>query len=355
MWFTEVIKQSVLITGLVMVMMILIEYINVSSKGTVLKQLQNKPMLQILISALLGLIPGCSGGFVVVSLYAHNLVSFGALIAMMIASVGDEAFVMLAMIPETSLLLFAILFVMAIVAGFLTDRFIHRIPGPFSPEHFVVHEHESGKHENLQIRGSIRDNFSPLRWRRLVLILGLVLFSASIVFGLLEHDHDAHEHTQNLLFSERWLNLTFAGLSLLTFVLTLFATNHFIEEHIWEHVIKHHFPKIFMWTFGTLVVIHLLMNNIDMHTWIREQFWLVLPVAILVGIIPASGPHLIFVTLFASGVIPFSILLANSIVQDGHAGLPLLAETKKGFFTAQALKIILALAVAVAWQLIYSW
>jgi len=355
MWFPEVIKQSVLITGLVMVMMILIEYINVTSKGKALRRLQNRPALQILISALLGLVPGCSGGFVVVSLYAHNLVSFGALIAMMIATVGDEAFVMLAIIPETSLILIALLFVLAIVVGFITDRFIRRIPGPFSPEHFVVHDQEDGKHENLQIRGSIRDNFKTVRWRRLILILGLILFSVSIAFGLLEHDHHEHEQAGNLLFSERWLNLTFAGLSLVTFVFTLFATNHFIEKHIWDHVIKHHFLKIFLWTFGTLLIIHLLMNNIDLNTWIRDQFWLVLPVAILVGIIPASGPHLIFVTLFASGVIPFSILLANSIVQDGHAGLPLLAETKKGFFIVKALKITLALAVAVVWHLIYSW
>ncbi len=79
-----------------------------------------------------------------------------------------------------------------------------------------------------------------------------------------------------------------------------------------------------------------------------------LPVAVLVGLIPASGPHLVFVSLFASGTIPFSILLANSIVQEGHAGLPLLAETKKGFVIAKALKIVLAVTVASAIQLIYS-
>lgn len=353
MWLPEVIKQSVFITGLVMVMMILIEYINVTSKGTTLRQLQKRPALQILISALLGIIPGCSGGFVVVGLYAHNLVSFGALIAMMIATVGDEAFLMLAMIPETSLVLFAILFVLALITGFLTNRFIQRIPGPFSPEHFAVHKEESGKPEEIQIWGSMRHNFRPLRWRRLVLFLGLALFAASIAFGLLEHDH--HSPGQDhLIFSEKWLSLLFAGLSLLTFVFTLFATNHFIEKHIWDHIVKQHFLKIFLWTFGTLVVIHLLMNNIDLNDWIREQFWIVLPVAILVGMIPASGPHIIFITLFASGSIPLSILLANSIVQEGHAGLPLLAETKKGFFIAKALKIILAVAAAAASRLIYS-
>ncbi|HPJ82380.1 MAG: arsenic efflux protein [Bacteroidales bacterium] len=354
MWLTEVIKQSVFITGLVMVMMILIEYINVTSKGTALRRLQNRPALQILISALLGIIPGCSGGFVVVSLYAHNLVSFGALIAMMIATVGDEAFLMLAMIPETSLLLFAILFVLALISGFLTDRFIRRISGPFSPEHFAVHKEEQGKQEEFQIWGSLSHNFKPLRWRRLVLFLGLALFAASVVFGFLEHEHHSHGQDQDLIFSERWLNLVFAGLSLLTLVFTMFATDHFVEEHIWDHIVKHHFLKIFFWTFGTLLVIHFLMNNIDLNDWIREQFWIVLPVAILIGMIPASGPHIIFITLYASGSIPLSILLANSIVQEGHAGLPLLAETKKGFFVSKALKIILAVAAAAATRLIYS-
>ena len=43
------------------------------------------------------------------------------------------------------------------------------------------------------------------------------------------------------LFSERWLNLVFAALSLVTLGFTLFATNHFIREHVWNHIIKHHF------------------------------------------------------------------------------------------------------------------
>ena len=60
MWMIEIIKQSILITGLVMVMMVFIEYINVSSRGAALEKLQNKPLLQIVLSALLGVLPGCS-------------------------------------------------------------------------------------------------------------------------------------------------------------------------------------------------------------------------------------------------------------------------------------------------------
>ena len=78
MWMIEIIKQSILITGLVMVMMVFIEYINVSSRGAALEKLQNKPLLQIVLSALLGVLPGCSGGFVVVSLFTHNLFPLSA-------------------------------------------------------------------------------------------------------------------------------------------------------------------------------------------------------------------------------------------------------------------------------------
>jgi hypothetical protein len=55
---------------------------------------------------------------------------------------------------------------------------------------------------------------------------------------------------------------------------------------------------------------------------------------------------MIFVTLFASGLIPFPVLLANSIVQDGHAGIPLLADNKKSFVYAKLIKCALALVVS---------
>ncbi len=74
-------------------------------------------------------------------------------------------------------------------------------------------------------------------------------------------------------------------------------------------------------------------------------FVIMLFLAILIGIIPESGPHLIFVTLFAEGMIPFSILLASSISQDGHGSLPLLAESKKGFLYVKSVNMIVALVV----------
>ena len=68
-------------------------------------------------------------------------------------------------------------------------------------------------------------------------------------------------------------------------------------------------------------------------------------VAVLIGMIPESGPHIIFVSLFAGGVIPFSILIANSIVQDGHGSIPLLAESGKSFIIAKLINVAVGLVV----------
>jgi len=51
--------------------------------------------------------------------------------------------------------------------------------------------------------------------------------------------------------------------------------------------------------------------------------------AALIGIVPESGPHLIFVMMYAKGIVPFSVLFTASFVQDGHGMLPLLSYSIK--------------------------
>jgi hypothetical protein len=149
----EALKNSILITGLVMIMMILIEYINIHSHGESFRKLRNSSVKQVFLAAALGLVPGCVGGFAVVSLYTHKLLSFGALVAMMIASSGDEAFIVMAMIPKTALLLFALLFVIGILAGLVTDKFVKKQVAPFNPEHYEIHQDccDTYKHSKTNI------------------------------------------------------------------------------------------------------------------------------------------------------------------------------------------------------------
>lgn len=68
-------------------------------------------------------------------------------------------------------------------------------------------------------------------------------------------------------------------------------------------------------------------------------------VGALVGLIPESGPHLIFVTLFAQGLIPFSVLLTSSIVQDGHGMLPMLSYSLKDSIKLKAFNFVIGLTI----------
>ena len=117
-------------------------------------------------------------------------------------------------------------------------------------------------------------------------------------------------------------------------------------------MVKKHLPRIFLWTFGALLVMQLLESHLDVHAWIHDNTLLVMLIAVLIGIIPESGPHLIFVTMYASGTLPFSILLASLIVQDGHGMLPMLAISRRGFLVVKGINIIIgALAGWLVWYL----
>jgi hypothetical protein len=56
---------------------------------------------------------------------------------------------------------------------------------------------------------------------------------------------------------------------------------------------------------------------------------------------------MVFVTMFAGGMIPFSVLLTNSISQEGHALLPLLSCSVRDALTVKAMKLVLAMVVGI--------
>jgi len=142
-----------------------------------------------------------------------------------------------------------------------------------------------------------------------------------------------------------WRRITFAIVSLVGIFIIGTVPDHFLKEHLWGHTIKKHLGKIFIWTFAAFFLIEILLPYLDLDHWLESNLWIVLTVALLIGIIPQSGPNIVFITLFAGGYIPFSILLANSIVQDGHGALPLLAESRKSFIYMKAINVGVGLLI----------
>ena len=404
----EVLRNAVLITGLVLIMMLMIEYCNIGSHGSLFARLKSSGINQVLIGTLLGLVPGCIGGFAAVSLFTHKLLSFGALTAMMIASSGDEAFVMLATMPLKALLLFAILGALAIVTGLVCDRYLFKEQNfAFCPDGYEIHkEHDSSIASPFRL-SSYKDALRRPSRERLLLLAGIALFVVALLSGFAGHDHAGHDHAghdhaghqeaalhqevalheevahnhelheeaahnhalhghathqeslQEIieerhlstftlhLLDEEWMNCLFAIMSIVTLLFTATAKEHFIKEHLWHHVIKRHLLSIFLWTLGGLAVCQIGVQYLNIEEWVSSNMIFVILLAVAVGIIPESGPHLVFVTLYLNGIVPFSVLLANSISQDGHTALPLLASSRKTFLKAKAVNIVIGAVVGI--------
>jgi hypothetical protein len=249
-------------------MMLVIDFLDVKTRGRLREFVRGGLWRQYTTASFLGATPGCLGAFMNVTLYIHGFLTFGAIVAGMIATSGDEAFVMLAQFPKQALILFAILFILAIPLGWLTDllaKRLHIVPCKDCDLHKI--------HAEEKVRG------------------------------------------------------------------------HYLKEHVWNHMIKRHIWRVFLWTFFALLVVQSGLNYWHLESFVRENMGLVLILSVLVGIIPESGPHLIFVMMFANELIPFSVLLASSIAQDGHGLLPLLSYSIRDTLLIKIFNIGAALLV----------
>ena len=227
--FVDVFKEAIEVTLFVLVMMIAVDFINVKTKGKLEAILRSgRKWKQYFVASLLGSAPGCLGSFAGVSLYIHGMISFGALTGLMFATAGDEQFIMLAMFPKTALIMFGILFLLGIAAGFLTD--------------YVVKKFNIKTCSDCEIK----------------------LY------------HPGKE-----------------------------SYKHYFKDHIWAHIIKGHLLKIFLWTFGALLIVDYGTTLIDLESITSEHVLLLLVLSAFIGIIPESGPHLNFRNAFCERFNPF--------------------------------------------------
>jgi hypothetical protein len=105
--------------------------------------------------------------------------------------------------------------------------------------------------------------------------------------------------------------------------------------------------KVFLWTFGVLLIIEYATTFINLKEISAQYSFGLLVVGALIGIIPESGPHMIFVMMFAKGLIPFSVLLTSSIVQDGHGLLPMLSYSVKDSLYIKIFNFVFGLIIGI--------
>jgi hypothetical protein len=312
-----ILKHTFLVITFVFSMMLIIEFLNYFTAGRWKNLFFKNKFKEYLFCSLLGLVPGCLGGFLVISLFSHGIVGLGALTAALIASSGDESFIMLSLIPKHFVYLSLILFVVALCFGYLTDFFIKNKKVNFC---------------KVPINNDCKLIFSKSFNKTKYIFLSIYLAIIFLISLLLDKHH-----------IETYFIL---AANIITFILLCFAHTHFIKEHIINHLVKKHLITLSIWTFIAFLAVHLIIEHVHLHHFIENNPKLMILIASIVGVIPESGPHIIFTELFSKSLIPFSILLANSISQDGHASILLFAESKKTFFKVKLINLIAALIIA---------
>lgn len=338
---TGVLTRALIISVFVFVMMLLIDYINVISKGKMRKIVSRKRRGQYITASFLGSTPGCLGAFMNVSLYVHGLLSFGAITAGMIATSGDEAFVMLTMFPRQAVLLFVLLFVLGIVGGWLADRIAHVFNIRPCQECELHEVHEKDKKHYFQ-PSVLRDfpKISPLRYLLILFFVGIIVLNISGMFG-----------------PQKWQQpekIILISLSSIAILISATVSKHYLYDHVARHIIKEHIWKVFLWTFFALFFIEIGLQYWNLQGIIAGNIAWILVISAIVGIIPESGPHMVFVMMFSQGLIPFSVLLTSSIVQDGHGMLPLLSYTVKDSVFIKIFNFVFAVAIGLA-LLLLGW
>lgn len=338
--FIAVFKHALMITVFVFVMMLLVDFIDTASKRRMSHMIKGEQWRQYTLSSFLGSIPGCLGAFMNVSLYVHGMIGFGAIVGGMIATSGDEAFVMLAQFPDIALILFLLLFALGIVFAWISDKLIKilRIVPSESCleadcEHCLAGAENGGNVDKIFKLDNVRENFRSLSFTRFLLLLLILCFLVLVLLGILGPT------------SWDWKRTTFIGLGLCSLYIAVVTSEHYLHEHIWDHIIKRHLFRVFLWSFGALLFVHWGLTFWNLDTFIHQHTVWVLVIGAVLGIVPESGPHLIFVMMYARGLVPFSVLFATSFVQDGHGMLPLLSYSIKDSVLIKSFNLIFGLAI----------
>lgn len=303
----DILREAISVTVFAFAPLLLIEFFEVATKGGIRILISGRRAAQYITSSFVGALPGCMGIFLSVSFYMRGLLTLGGLCAAMIASTGDEAFVMLRLFPKKALMLFGVLFFLGIVFAPIADYIVKKFKIPSSWDEEAKHAHAAKCEAGYSFK-----NIKEFTLSRALFTSLSVALIALTYFNILEVES----------FGVKIFMLVILAL---VFFMSLVVSPHYLKDHIINHLVKKHLGRIFLWTVLALIFVKFGLTFFNLEHFIKSNMAFVLVFAALIGLIPQSGPHMIFVFLFADSLVPFSVLFTNSFIQDGHGCLPLLA------------------------------
>ena len=334
-------------------------FINYKYDNIFLRFLINNKKLQPLIGALLGLSPGCGGAILVMPLFVKGHISFGTVIATLIATMGDSAFVLISHSLLDFFKVSAISFLVALVVGYLCDYFnlSKRLNLTHTPKDENINKNLDLKDPNI---GSIPYKLTHGFLYKLFIILSIIGFimGVTLLTGI---------ELKNPLINSIFNLVGFLGtiLSIIYMFIDkklLINDTEELEVHkssSLKETLIHNVSEtafvislVFVAYFLYELVVYFIGGEDVLTNYLTYSGLISVFGGALIGLIPGCGPQIIFVTLYTKGIIPFGALISNAISQDGDALFPLIAMDKKSAFLATVITTIPAIIIGLAFYLL---
>ncbi|MBH0056110.1 putative manganese transporter [Pseudoalteromonas sp. SWXJZ94C] len=297
------------------------------------------PILEISFAAVLGALPGCGGAIIVVTQFTKGQASFGAIVAVLAATMGDAAFLLLATRPSEGLLIMGIGLLVGTFSGLLVNA-IHK-------KDFLRPTAQEQKHQIKILPTNIIKISKPI-W--MVAIIPSLIIAFLIAFNI---DFSTFGASTSAV-----INVFGAAMAL--FVVSIWALSSKGESYkevtseddtcnppskIVKVLQDTHF--VTAWVVASFMLFEILVNivGLDLKTWFVHYAYLAPLIAVLIGFLPGCGPQIIVTTLYIQGIIPFSALAGNAISNDGDALFPAIAMAPKAAVIATLYTSIPALIV----------
>jgi len=301
---------------------------------------------QIIFASLMGAMPGCGGAIIVITQFVQGKFSFGAVVAVLTATMGDAAFLLLASQPSIGFLVIAVGVGVGLISGIVIDA-IHGdqfMRPKFSKKQVVSC---ANKRKVQQISHYIKWQGVLWQWLLLPAVFIAILYSFQI-------DVD-----QFFYLPAGTINVV--GSIVLVIAITLWALSGEVTNY--QTVVsedskvntRNLFHKVALdtnfvasWVILAFLTFELLVrfSGVNVEAIFTQWGTFTPLIAIFIGLLPGCGPQIITTSLYLSGAIPLSAQLGNAISNDGDALFPAIALSPKMAIVATLYSAIPAIIVA---------
>jgi hypothetical protein len=297
----------------------------------------------VVMASLLGALPGCGGAIVVVTQYIQGRISFGSLVAVLTATMGDAAFLLLAAEPFTGLFIFGLGAFVGTISGYIVDQ-IHGVN--------YLQGDSKIKVEFEKVSKNFVSKFN---------IFWTLIFIPSFVIGLfLAFQQDIDQ----LLAIPDDLSVVHsigaAGAILCIFMWSLNPLSDFQcstdrSRNLLSRVVDTT-NFVTTWVICGFLTFEIFMYFTEYNLKTFFEIWLpfVPLMAIFMGFLPGCGPQIVVTTFYLNGIIPLSSEIGNAISNDGDALFPAIALAPKAAIIATLYSAVPAIIFAYGYMFIFE-